>query len=134
MPEFVKWETAFNTGVEIIDEQHKELVNMLNELYVAQEDNKKIYLDKFLDYSNFHFGTEEKVMEYVKYPQLKNQILSHRKFIDFVETSIKNIESISLDDLFDFAVDWLVNHILREDQEFGKFIHKRNIKINFQDL
>lgn len=131
---FVKWENAFSIGLEIIDNQHKELIDIINRIYEAQNSERKEFLKKFLEYANFHFITEEKIIDKVKFPQTEKHKLSHKKFKEYIFSHFQNIENISIDDLFDFAVDWLVNHVLREDQELGLFIQKNNIKINLEDL
>ena len=88
----------------------------------------------FRSYANFHFVTEEKIIKKVNFPETDKHFQSHKKFNEYIQNNFQKIENVSIDDLFDFAVDWLVNHVLREDQELGKFIQKKNIKINFEEL
>ena len=67
------------TGNEMIDSQHKELIDRINQLLESCEDGQgKIkavkMLDYLLDYTEFHFSAEEKLQEEIEYPGIKKDI------------------------------------------------------------
>ena len=70
------------TGNEMIDSQHKELIDRINQLLESCEDGQgKIkavkMLDYLLDYTEFHFSAEEKLQEEIEYPDVyKRQLHS----------------------------------------------------------
>lgn len=94
--EIFPWQKNFDTGIEIIDNQHKKLVDILNLLASNLANRSKaVVLNKIFDelaeYANFHFESEEKVwVEYFKddiwYQQHEK---THEKFIQQV-LNLKN--------------------------------------------
>jgi len=92
----IQWESKYETGVEEIDNQHKKLVGMINELYSAIKsgEGKKV-LDKILQelasYVDIHFGTEEKYMEEFNYPGYLSHKREHDNFTEKVLASRKTI-------------------------------------------
>ncbi len=135
----VKWDESLSVGVELIDEQHRMWIDRINDLSaaIARHDGaSKIIktLDFLIEYTQFHFSTEEKHMVKNHYPGYEN----HRKFHedlkvtlghleeDFVEEGVNQAlaESINV-----FLVNWLVNHIKAMDVEFGKFLNEQGIEM-----
>ena len=62
--DIVPWNSSFETGIAIIDEQHSQLVKLLNQLaygYVCGVEHREIefILDALIDYAAYHFETEE---------------------------------------------------------------------------
>ena len=71
---FIEWSPLYDTKHKIIDEQHRELVNIINDLYLSTIDNKSNKNEAFIkaakrciDYTDYHFKTEEKIMDIINY-------------------------------------------------------------------
>jgi hemerythrin len=69
-----------------IDQQHRELVNMLNRLNDAvknYESRKDIYqiIDEVISYTKLHFATEERLMVNSGYPEIKDHKIKHKELI-----------------------------------------------------
>ncbi|MFC1564645.1 bacteriohemerythrin [candidate division KSB1 bacterium] len=82
----VEWDDDLSTGVGIIDNQHKNLINRIKKLAAAVNHNRAglevIQLIKFLeDYTRSHFSMEEKYMKKYKYPEIVFHVKQHREFI-----------------------------------------------------
>lgn len=119
-------------GIEYIDNQHKRLFELANEIYdvlnneyIADKyDNAVVIVNELKDYTKKHFADEEKYMEEIKYKKIFTQKIQHEKFIE----KLDNIDIYNLDgeheevlfDLLNFLIDWLVNHILECDMLIGK--------------
>lgn len=119
-------------GIEYIDNQHKRLFELANEIYdvlnneyIADKyDNAVVIVNELKDYTKKHFADEEKYMEEIKYKKIFTQKIQHEKFIE----KLDNINIYNLDgeheqvlfDLLNFLIDWLVNHILECDMLIGK--------------
>jgi hemerythrin len=72
---FVSWSDELSVGIEEIDDQHKQFIDMINELHVAMKSGKAastlpIILTKLSDYAVFHFSYEEKVLQSYNYPEI----------------------------------------------------------------
>lgn len=82
---FMEWSDKLLTGVREVDEQHKKLVALINELYDAMKQGKgKEVIDKALDelvkYAGYHFSTEETLMTKYGYPELASHKREHENF------------------------------------------------------
>lgn len=91
MPEFIesreevffKWLPEYNVQIESVDNQHRELVNIINRLFVMvfiRESDKTISetLDRLIRFTETHFELEERLMQQAKYPDFKAHKLEHR--------------------------------------------------------
>jgi len=135
----IVWTDDLSVGINLIDEQHKMLIKRLSELSDAVQCNKAVAeimktLDFLVEYTDFHFSTEEKHMTELQYPGYEFHKGEHEQFKGSVKNLIDDFEeegatralstSINV-----FLLNWLVNHIKSVDVEFGRFL-KDNDKEN----
>jgi len=132
---FVTWEDSFSVGLEKIDNQHKELVKMVNELYKACKmgalKGDIIYLrtvSKALEYARVHFSDEEEYMGLVYYPELDEHKKQHEEFVVVIKKSIQLFETgeAAPIELANFLKDWLLNHIAISDKKYAPYLTKLN--------
>ena len=86
---FFEWNDQYSVGVANVDEQHKKLVGYLNDLFEALNVGKgKEILDSILDnmveYTQYHFATEEKLMKLHGYPGYDDHKKKHDKLAEHV--------------------------------------------------
>jgi hemerythrin-like metal-binding protein len=132
---FVQWESKYALGVKIIDEQHKHLFDLTNELYekchlgeTAVHDQFITTLHMMVKYVIEHFSTEEKIMEQVGYPRIAEQKEQHGAFTRKVIEESKKFGSGVYgvpQELVHFLRDWIISHIAVYDQVLADFIHKQ---------
>ncbi|HOJ64747.1 MAG TPA: bacteriohemerythrin [Spirochaetota bacterium] len=129
------WEEKYSVNIKEIDEQHKKLVGILNELHTSMLGGKannvlKKVLNELIDYTTYHFKTEEQLMTIHNYPKYDEHKASHKNLTDKVLSFYSELESgkklLSVELLF-FLKDWLVNHILGEDKMYSKFFNDKGI-------
>jgi len=126
----IAWNDALMTGVTTMDEQHKILVNMINEAnYLLDEKaGRDVYMEVVKDlisYALYHFDEEEELMIAAQYPQELRQhhIEEHRAFSGKVTTIQQELvqgKLIHRDELIGYLNHWLVNHIMVTDQQLGQ--------------
>jgi len=130
---FMEWNDKLLTGVKECDEQHKKLVNLINELYEAMKQGKgKEIIDKILNelasYADYHFSTEEKLMTKYGYPELSIHKKEHESFKkkvkEFVERKAKGEVTLSVE-IMNFLKDWLFHHIMETDKKYGPFLSQK---------
>lgn len=128
--DIVPWDPDFETGITIIDEQHRQLVILLNELArgyvcgISQSETERI-LDALIDYATYHFETEEAL--WAEIPETDSSFADHLKTHSSFASKVKAIRSslkaddshAQIDDLLSFLTGWLVHHILYEDKYFS---------------
>lgn len=122
------WTSQLATGVKFVDEQHRKLVDMINNLYKAMQTGQgKGVVEKLLDdlanYTVYHFDAEEKIFHKTHYPETSGHIKIHEdlksKVISFINKYKSGSENISMD-LMNFLKDWLENHICKTDKRYVK--------------
>lgn len=123
------WTDDLETGIFIVDEQHKNMFNKANEIFDLGinedvEKIKKIFIF-LMEYSNNHFHDEEKLMIQEEYTGFMKHRNEHNFFIEkiyeiYQSICSEGIEEDNLNDLKVLIIDWLANHINGEDKEFIK--------------
>ncbi len=128
--EIFPWDKNFETGIAQIDEQHRELVRILNQLaaHLANLSHpvtlNKVF-DELADYANYHFRTEEAVWAgYLKEDEwFSNHLMVHHSFIDRV-VELKRLEQDKslydvVQEIVGFLTRWLAFHILDNDRRMA---------------
>lgn len=126
----IEWRDEFLLGIEKIDEQHKKLFQIANEIHTTMKN--QLVTDKYdqivrlitelKDYTIFHFTYEEDYMHSIGYRKLLSHKVEHH---DFVE-KINNVDYGKIDtnqeqylmELLDFIVEWIANHIMKTDKAY----------------
>jgi hemerythrin-like metal-binding protein len=88
-------------------------------------------LMKLVDYTRNHFADEEKLMAQTKYPSLQQHHAHHVDLTNQVEDFVGRYDrgEITLNvKLLNFLRDWLTNHILKEDKEYGPWMNKNGVR------
>lgn len=120
------------TGNEMIDTQHRELIDRINQLLESYENgNDKLaaikMMDYLADYTEFHFSAEEKLQEEINYPGIKEHRQKHdelRKVVADLTRMLEEEEGPS--DAFvaqvqKNVIDWLYTHIKGFDRSVAEY-------------
>ncbi len=117
------------TGIQLVDDEHRELfriVDKANQLIKSYDDitgydHIMVILTELKDYTKEHFCDEEEYMESIHYEGLEAQKRAHDAFIDKLEhinlDKIDNNPQDYLNELLEFLLGWLINHILYTDKK-----------------
>ncbi|MEZ4873217.1 MAG: bacteriohemerythrin [Bdellovibrionales bacterium] len=132
MSKIVWDDELYSVGISRIDNEHKQLIGLINAVYDMKQKNREYtYLKKILntlvEYTETHFTKEEKLMEKMGYPKLYEHHLQHKTFIDRLNYFIKMYEEEpheerQLDQIINFLGSWLSSHILVLDKEYEAFL------------
>ncbi len=128
----MEWYDDYNIDVEPIDDQHRELVNVvtrLQESLSSSAANTEIgeALKFLVQYTQQHFKDEERLMTTIEFAELDSHKKMHAKLIDDVKNillDLKKGKSIHPYELIDFLTEWLINHIRNEDKKIGRALEK----------
>ncbi|MDR2070847.1 MAG: hemerythrin family protein [Treponema sp.] len=126
------WNQTLETGYPIIDSQHKQLFEAINNLIRTCEQGKgkdelKKSLDFLTDYTIKHFFDEEQLQQQYKYPDFENHKQYHNGFKKVVrdlsvELIMKGVSDSLLKDVQVKIGDWLVTHIKGQDVKVAAHI------------
>jgi hemerythrin-like metal-binding protein len=129
------WNKDYSVKIQEIDVQHQKLVELINELHDGMKIGKgkeiigKI-LNELVNYTAFHFQTEEKLFDKYGYP---DKIVHKRQHGDLVEQvmsfkkSFDEGKGVVTVDLMNFLKDWLTNHINNSDKNYSKFLNSKGV-------
>lgn len=124
----------YRTGIELIDDEHQRLFEIIREandliheeLLHDKYDAILCILGDLREYTEFHFHDEEVYMESIHYAGLDAQKRAHAAFIErLVDIDLSKLDEIDdnqqayLNELIEFLLGWLSNHILKMDKEIG---------------
>lgn len=121
-------------GIEMIDEEHKQLFQYADEAYELlhdeftpdKYDKMNTILQNLRDYTVKHFTDEEAYMESIHYKKIFTQKIQHQEFVqkldEFMEHHKEEVEDQDkqIMDMLEFLTEWLVNHILHVDGQIPK--------------
>lgn len=132
---FIEWDESFVLNIELIDIQHRKLVNYINEFYDHIKEDKsdafKKLLDNLTEYTEKHFKYEENYFEKFNYPDSEEHIKEHQVFIDKIKALKSKLDSGQLvitPEITMFLRDWLVNHVKGSDKKYSGFFIKKGLK------
>lgn len=133
--ELIVWNDNLVTGIAEIDEQHRILVNSINDANTRLTINSNAEMLEqisrdLLSYALYHFETEEELMHKYNYAEANSEdadahLRQHREFsskVVEVREGIKAGNLISREELLTFLNGWLINHILKTDKRLAAFI------------
>lgn len=127
------WRDEYAVGVPEIDEQHRKLIDMISGFYGAIGSGEQAraalgqLLGSLLDYTRYHFSTEERLMT-ASYPAARSHQEEHDGFVAKVNDMserfhggrlVLSIEATS------FIRDWLIDHIMKADKELAAHLTRR---------
>ena len=131
----IAWTSDLNTGIDVIDEQHKSIVDYINELERATQlrDRAAIghVLDELVDYTLSHFAFEESLQEEAGYKFSKPHKAVHdvlAKRVAAYQARHNAGEDIA-DQLHVMLCTWLVHHIKRDDMAYVSEVRANMINI-----
>ena len=127
------WDESLETGNEMIDSQHRQLLNLLDEVKddFKSHNNVLRILDKVTDLTMTHFLCEEELMTKVNYPSdtTKKMIEQHKTFKSYLRLRILEFrqgEKLTGQPLQSFIVNYLKDHEFKADRQLVNWIHKQN--------
>ncbi len=120
----VEWSEKFKTQIPFVDADHKVLVSLLNQVHDCVDQNEETMtlgsvLSALVEYTAHHFTREERLQELCGYSGLESHRSSHRDLTRKVRSFSSRFESdaasVSMDDVQEFLLNWLLDHILISD-------------------
>jgi len=129
------WNEKLSVNIKAIDRQHQKIVGIINELHDAMKERRGRdvmagLLVELVDYSGYHFDTEEDFFRQYKYPGL----LVHKSEHDLFKSRVEHMRSqfnggnkLIVVEAMDFLKDWLSDHILVTDHKYSPFLNGKGV-------
>ena len=126
------WKNKYSVSVKSIDDQHKQLVHLINALnnamlYEKGRDKVSQIIKGLVDYTVFHFDYEENLLKKNGYSEFDSHKKIHTKFIDTIKEFQNEFEYDGKElskEVMDFLKKWLIEHIMGTDQKYSELLVK----------
>ena len=131
----IEWTDKMALNILEVDRQHQKLVGLINELDDAMQHGRGrdvvgAVLERLVDYTVYHFGTEEHLLETHNYPGSVRHKLQHvefvKKLIEFRDALARREISLSIQ-VMSYLSDWLVDHIQGTDRQYVGHLAERGV-------
>lgn len=131
------WKEKYRLGVSSMDDEHKTLIEKINNLANAinQNSGQSAIVNCYQDLARFtkkHFADEEAYMESIQFPDIIPHKAIHKKLLEqvtFFESKVAS-PNFNASDLMSFLNDWLVKHIMGADMKYAQHAHSNKKQSN----
>ncbi len=133
----INWGEHYSVGVPVMDRQHKRLADIVNQLQTdlragAELERLALLLSALSQEIQTHFAEEEKLMESIGFPGATDHVQKHlelsRRLADLQERFLAG-DKPSVNEVMVFFRDWFVDHIQKDDRDYGVFIYNQRAKL-----
>jgi hemerythrin len=128
----ISWNDNLSVGIELIDNQHKNLITLTNQLYQActrggdkREVAFKDVMSGMVNYVRIHFTTEQELFKRINYPHHAEHKREHDNLtVKVIEASQEYAEGKKTvaNDFARYLKDWILSHIAHSDKLFAYYI------------
>lgn len=127
----VEWDPTLETGDSVVDEQHKALVDLFNELLAAESTEDSVLVMRALEtltaYVAVHFACEEELMAEFGYPaeHRDTHVSEHRALTDRTREIVLGYragEVTNIGPIVEFLAGWLNQHVNGSDRELVTWV------------
>ncbi len=134
--QFVEWKDSYSVGIDSIDQQHKKLLNLINQLqtavdYSTGEQFEREALDELVDYTKTHFTYEEGLMRDNDYPGFEAHKVQHEDMFNKVREVLAEYEKdhdTAMSNAVEYLKAWLINHINGTDKQYSSYLIGKGVK------
>ena len=131
----IDWNDDFSVKVKSIDQQHKKLLGLINDLHSAMKQGKgKNAVNKIVHevivYTQIHFSHEEDLMKKLAYPDYLKHKAQHDALVKQVTDIEENLNAgkvVLSQDVLTFLKKWLIEHILDSDKNYSAYFNSNGI-------
>jgi hemerythrin len=129
----VQLDSRYSVGIEFVDEQHKQLISMCNNLCLNQKRKDEISENFFrqcvsslVSFLQYHFFAEEQLLSRIAYPEFHAHREEHSKAVDLLSRYLKYVgtdEEQQFKDSIPVFRTMLLEHITVSDRRYANYVH-----------
>lgn len=131
----ITWSDTLSVKVKQFDDQHKKLVDMVNQLFDAMKTGKGNQvmgdiLKQLIAYTQTHFAAEERLLKQYGYPDFEAHKNEHNALVMQVLDLQKQFQEgkpVLTQNIMTFLRDWLSRHIQGDDKKYGVFLNGKGV-------
>jgi hemerythrin len=130
----IKWKEINSVNVKEIDEQHKQLVAIINKFFTIKDANREAMqkvIVELMDYANFHLRHEEELFDKFQYVNSAEHKQQHAIYRQKVLAFQKEINEADYERAFSemsvFMRDWWIFHINNSDVAYSECFNQNGL-------
>ena len=133
--EIVCWDQKYSVGIKLIDDQHRELVNLTNKLYEScmtrDTSIEAVFNDamhRMVEYVRMHFTAENLLLERIGFPNHFEHKKLHETLVKDILAAVKSYEEgnkLIPNQFVRTLKEWVFGHIAIFDQTYALYIHEQ---------
>ena len=131
--DFIRWNASMKLGIPVIDEQHTNLIRIVDNLQLTCDRGSEFANQRFIgaaseaiDYIKYHFATEEKLMRLLEYPKYNDHRNEHKDCLwdlSYTSSRFKDDQNPDFRQFILFLNEWIVTHVCDSDRHFATYFH-----------
>ena len=136
---FISWKEEYELGISEIDEQHKKMLSIINDLHdlmgleeKAEQDNIDKIIKEMEDYAIYHFKTEEKYFQLFDYENNESHTAIHNQYVEKVNNWRERYDDgkdpAIFFEIFNYLQDWWIWHICHTDRDYVPFMRANGVE------
>ena len=131
-----RWTEALSVNIAVLDQQHKQLIETVNELDQALRKGEgkpalDSVLDKLVEYALVHFAAEESLMQEHDFPGFSTHRTLHEEFrkrlAEYLGAHKAGKPGVPVSLLF-FMQEWMKEHLSKTDKLYSTFLNARGVR------
>lgn len=130
---FVDWSTELEVGSPAMDQQHKQLIDIINRYHdalarKAPRGELVAVFEEVADFARYHFRDEENLMAQHGFPGLDRHRIIHRQLVDRVTELLLQLRAGQTgiaEQIQYFLKSWLTAHIKGIDRQYQPFVQAK---------
>ncbi len=131
----VEWNDSYLVNIKNIDNQHKQLFDLLNQLHDSMmmgqgQEGMGIVLNSLVSYTASHFSEEERLFKLYDYPDYERHVKEHEEFVqqvlDFQNKFTSGNAPMTIK-ILSFLRDWIQNHINGNDKKYSGYLNAKGV-------
>jgi len=131
----IQWDDKYSVGISIIDDEHKNLIDIINMAIVSKKQNynsekAKELLNEMVEYKNKQFTIEDTGMLKFNFSEYQ---LHRNELLNFMDSTIESYKDLAMDnysfinETLEFSKKWFVNHIQETDKKYINSINESGL-------
>ena len=130
------WSDRFKINVKVLDDQHRQLIRVINELHDAMQSGRGrdvigTTLTKLINYTMTHFSTEEEILLRNRFPMYAEHKRQHDlltgKVVKYKKEYDAGATTTSVE-ILNFMIQWLTDHLLKTDHQYSAYLNQCGVK------
>lgn len=130
---FFPWIPAdYSVGVTRLDQEHKRLADLVNEIHTALVLNRgriqaAKLMEQLIQETRFHFSQEETALKAADYPALEPHMAEHRLLLQEADELLRQFQAGSISGMAfpTFLKNWLIGHIRDSDRKYSATLRRQ---------